>query len=105
MGQVECLQLVEIPSWLPPSSLFFKYQTRLSAGSEDQGDKDLKKKGKKSSFLGEWGIDEFREMHFDFLAPVKSTLDVNDYELKMRQPTIDDCFSLAVLRYMGIGME
>lgn len=44
-------------------------------------------------------------MHFDFLAPVKSTLDVNDYELKMRQPTIDDCFSLAVLRYMGIGME
>lgn len=29
---------------------FFKYQTRLSAGSEDQGDKDLKKKGKKVAF-------------------------------------------------------
>lgn len=38
-------------------------------------------------------------MNFDLLASVKTTLDVRDYELKVRMVTRMDCFSLAMFRY------
>lgn len=50
----------------------------------------------------------FREMHFDFLAPLMSTLEVNDYELKVRPVTMVGYFSVAMFSYggrCGISME
>lgn len=38
-------------------------------------------------------------MNFDFLASLKTTLDVCDYELKVRMVTRMDCFYLAMFRY------
>jgi len=38
-------------------------------------------------------------MNFDLLASLKTTLDVCDYELKVRIVTRMDCFYLAMFRY------
>ena len=43
---------------------------------------------------------EFREMYFDYLASLKSMLDVCDYELKERLATMIGCFYLAMFSYM-----
>ena len=44
-------------------------------------------------------LTEFLEMNFDFLVSLKTTLDVRDYELKVRMVTRMDCFYLAMFRH------
>lgn len=47
-----------------------------------------------------------REIHFDFLVPLNSTLGVSDYELKVRPVSMVGYFSLAVFKYKcGISQE
>lgn len=50
-------------------------------------------------------LSRFRECILIFLAPIKITLDVNDYELKVREVTMGGCLSLVIFSYMGVYME
>lgn len=59
------------------------------------------KRGEKNFLCVNW----VKEMHFDFLVPLNSTLGVSDYELKVRPGSMVSCFSLAVFIYVGTRVE
>lgn len=78
-------------------ALFFLIQIE-SKDIEDRV-KSLKKKEEKIAFLGAWGYWLNFGNEFWFIGITKTTLDVRDYELKVRMVTRMDCFYLAMFRY------
>jgi hypothetical protein len=51
----------------------------------------LKRKGEEIAFWEQGIFIGFKEMHFECLALLKSTLDISDYEFKMRPVTMIGC--------------